>query len=114
MDANASASTGTSNVPTSITGRSTVLKSNNGRILINSHLQVMCHGSTGEMEETDSPKSPVLTDPQNRSIVFGLGDCAADAVKPLPPLAQVAQQQGEWCAVLCMCCETYVCEMDKL
>lgn len=54
----------------------------NGRLVVNASLQVL------------SPQGEPV------SGVFALGDCAADQVKPLPALAQVAQQQGAFLAAV--------------
>lgn len=54
-----------------------------GRLLVNSHYA--CIGPD------KNPKKPLEN-------VFAIGDCAVGADGPLPPTAQVAQQQGLWLA----------------
>ena len=67
-----------------------IAKSNNGRILVNNHLQVMYKNKI---------KNEVFLTESVDKLVFAMGDCAANQTKPLPALAQVAQQQGSYLAM---------------
>eukprot|EP01040_Poterioochromonas_malhamensis_P003197 gene3197-3408_t len=65
-----------------------IAKFPNGRLKVDDYLRVLQPSSA-----PDEPSVPV-----NQGKVFALGDCAGNAHKPLPPLAQVASQQGKYIA----------------
>jgi NADH:ubiquinone reductase (non-electrogenic) len=85
-----------------------------GRIAIDDHCRVLAHkmtDSTGAVLPPRAPHAPpgLLTQEQQAASsdglevvpdVFSLGDCAANVKSPLPPVAQVAEQHGKYCAAL--------------
>lgn len=66
----------------------TIAKTLNGRIISNNHLQILHRNKNNTFRIN------------NKSLTFALGDCAGNIDKPLPPLAQVAMQQGIYLAKL--------------
>ena len=75
----------------------TVAKSPNGRVQVSDHMQVLhrVHGRGDGQDESETTLQP-----SEQALIFALGDCAANHAKPLPPLAQVAMQQGIYLANL--------------
>lgn len=66
--------------PTEFIDRLPLAKSKDGRLSIDGHLR--CQDASGKTLQN----------------VFSLGDCASNNAKPLPTLAQVAEQQGKYLA----------------
>eukprot|EP01025_Chloroclados_australasicus_P010990 TRINITY_DN14731_c0_g1_i1.p1 TRINITY_DN14731_c0_g1~~TRINITY_DN14731_c0_g1_i1.p1 ORF type:complete len:536 (-),score=64.97 TRINITY_DN14731_c0_g1_i1:675-2282(-) len=74
-----------------------------GRLMVDPHLNV--HLPKGWSEENWLQTGPTLNNKDRKDEevepdkdVFALGDCSANDEKPLPPLAQVAEQQGRYLA----------------
>ena len=103
-----------------------VAKAPNGRLLVDDNLQLLAANHNNNVNSSNSSNSgsdtntiptpdlvPItsstaLNTIPNNSIVFALGDCATHQHKQLPPLAQVAQQQGAYLAKLLNGFDTHV------
>lgn len=98
--------------PTPFTKSLPFAMTSTGRISIDDFLRVLAHkkaDATGTpIEPPSAPKPTLLT--QDTKVtdvnlevvpdVFSMGDCAANGKGPLPPVAQVAEQQGKYLAKL--------------
>lgn len=63
-----------------------------GRIVVDAQLRLLAAAPK------DAPAGTSAGAPIAGGSIFAMGDCACDSVKPLPPLAQVAAQQGKYLA----------------
>eukprot|EP01026_Neomeris_dumetosa_P076348 TRINITY_DN81866_c0_g1_i1.p1 TRINITY_DN81866_c0_g1~~TRINITY_DN81866_c0_g1_i1.p1 ORF type:complete len:416 (-),score=64.00 TRINITY_DN81866_c0_g1_i1:217-1464(-) len=86
--------------PTPFTNNLPFAKSNRGRLLVSGTMN--CHLPKGwtsqQQEEGVRPKEDQEGELEVDKDVFALGDCCANDQKPLPALAQVAEQQGRYLA----------------
>lgn len=71
-----------------------------GRIVVDSHLRLLAAAPKEAPAGggTSAGSAPAVGPPLANGTIFAMGDCACDSVRPLPPLAQVAAQQGKYLA----------------
>jgi NADH dehydrogenase FAD-containing subunit len=81
-----------------------VAKFPNGRLKVDDFLRVqatgVAPGTTTAGAAAEAGSSIPSLSPLPHSRVFAMGDCAGNAEKPLPALAQVASQQGKYLAAM--------------
>lgn len=82
-----------------------IRKDNSGRLLVDEHMRVLVDEDAGD-EACNEVPTDASVELQGRTAstsllggrVYALGDCAADQSAPLPPTAQVAEQQADYLA----------------
>lgn len=78
-----------------------IRKDTTGRLLVDEHMRVLVTEETDDeapMDDDDESESSSAASTLLGGRVYALGDCAADESAPLPPTAQVAEQQADYLA----------------
>merc|ERR1719171_1578387 len=68
-----------------------------GRLSVDDHMRILVDANDdGENDQTKA--EPDASEPLLGGRVYAIGDCAANERAPLPPTAQVAEQQADYLA----------------